>query len=81
QTEEGFKIRLIPKEPREEFVELDVSLGRDYRITSIGVKNLAGGITFFRFPKQELLSDTAEGLFIFKVPEGVKVIYEGAPSR
>lgn len=81
KTEDGYRIKFIPKEPRDDFVEVAALLDTKFHVTAIQIKNLAGGTTIFRFERQEFLPNNPEGLFSFEIPNGVKIIDEDPLSR
>lgn len=81
KTEDGYRLKFIPKEPREDFVEVAAFLDSKFQVTAIQIKNLAGGTTLFRFERQEFLYTQPEGLFSFEIPKGVRLIDEVPLNR
>ncbi|MFC1883483.1 outer membrane lipoprotein carrier protein LolA [Thermodesulfobacteriota bacterium] len=70
-------VLLYPEPPWQEVDRIELRVTTAYEIVGVHIYNLMGGITRFSLLKTEQTKNFKDGVFRFKVPEGVQV-KEGA---
>jgi hypothetical protein len=68
-----YLIQLYPDPPWQEVDRIELRISRSYEISEVAIYNLMGGITRFSLLKTIRTKTFEDGLFKFKVPEGVQV--------
>ncbi len=77
EDSQTFNLKLIPRVTWEELDHVRVSIDREkYHLLTVEIVNLIGSITRFRLDEFKPRDDLTKEIFIFQVPEGVRVIEE-----
>ena len=73
-----YQIQLTPNTPWQEIDHINITLTKDYDVRVVDICNQFGTITRFRLEDLIVKEKFEKGFFLFIVPEGARLVDEGA---